>query len=81
MRVDDVILVEQYLYGKVERPHSAKKEILGKDMPLFEFKRDTSQKVEFYEDLGQRNPFNLLADHFTFAWRLAEPVAVFPTTV
>lgn len=77
MRVDNTILVEQYVYGKVERTHSAKKEILGKDMPLFEFKKDTTQKVRFYDDLGQRNPFNLLADHFDFAWKLAEPVAVF----
>jgi hypothetical protein len=78
VRVDDTVLVEQYLYGKIERTHSAKKEILGKDMPLFEFKKDTSQKAKFYEDLGQRNPFNLVADHFTFAWRLAKRVAVFP---
>jgi len=85
MRVDDTVLVEQYVYGKVEPTRSARKETLGEDMPLFEFNRDAVQNLirgptpgrTFYPDLGKRNPYNLLADHFEFAWRLAKRVASF----
>ncbi len=63
LRIDDHILVEQYHYGKIVRETRA---ILGKDMPLVEYRDAPSPLYEDQSD-ALRRPFGLLVDHFRYA--------------
>jgi len=82
LHADATILVEQYCFGKIRQhtrnqgekrhPESERKGLLGRDMPLFEYK-DVDQI--FYQKLGRRNPFNLLSDHLDFVLKQSLPVS------
>jgi hypothetical protein len=84
LRVDNSVFVEQYLYGKVSSETGV---VLGKDMPLVEVVLPervatgaptscTAEKFgeDLYARIGDRVPFNLLIDHFQFAFHQAAPV-------
>jgi hypothetical protein len=65
LRVDDTVLAEQYHYGKVVPAGQEAPSILGKDMPLVEYRPLGSP---IYPPVELRNPFSLLRDHFEFAF-------------
>jgi hypothetical protein len=72
LRIDDRMLVEQYHYGKIA-PQT--RSILGKDMPLFEYRRSSAR---LYEDESDplRRPFDLLVNHLEYAQARARRVDV-----
>ncbi len=77
---DDALLFEPYHYGKVlpRDHHGGAPVILGKDMPLFEFRSvgDSVEDRPFYRDHDVddgatevlRDPFRLLENHFRFVF-------------
>jgi hypothetical protein len=73
LAVDDRVLVEPYNYGKigVRQQGVAAPTTLGTDMPLFEYRKSPS---ELYKGIADplRNPYELLVDHFTFAFANAK---------
>lgn len=69
LRVDDVVLVEQYHYGKdipSDAVVSGTPVILGKDMPLIEYRRNASK---LYGPVLHRSPFALIVDHLDFVFQ------------
>lgn len=70
LRIDDKVLAEQYHYGKVARQTRS---ILGKEMPLFEYREQPSPLYESDSD-PLRRPFDLLIDHFQYALARARRV-------
>lgn len=78
LRVDDLVLIEQYHYGKLpDREHGARV-ILGKDLPLIEYTKSPASVFEHTKKL----PFALLESHFDFALQEASlfPVEEWATT-
>ena len=73
MRVDDSVLVEPYLYGKITPPGKTPA-VPGKDMPIFEFPKQGSPLLGRME---LRMPFYLLEDHFNFAWDNSERISIY----
>jgi hypothetical protein len=65
LRVDDHVLVEQYHYGKIGGEGA--RTILGKDMPLVEYCKAPPHVDEKGSDRVRR-PFDLLEDHFQYAF-------------
>ena len=63
LKIDDHMLAEQYHYGKVA-PRGTR-DILGKDMPLFEYAKEPE---ELYKRSSNplRMPYGLLDDHLKF---------------
>lgn len=79
LRVDDRVLVEQYHYGKVvPEGQSEAPAILGKDMPLVEYRQSGST---LYDPIALRSPFALLNNHFEFAFDNAQVVPLDDTTL
>jgi hypothetical protein len=87
LRIDDRVFAEQYHLGKVV-PRDARETgvvtLLGKDMPLVEFKRkpeslfDTRRFDDDEPELG--TPFGLLENHFDFVFGyLSEPATEIPS--
>jgi len=78
LRVDDRVLVEQYHYGKVvPEDQGDAPAILGKDMPLIEYRQEGSP---LYKAIELRNPFRLLNNHFQFAFDRASDVDIWGKT-
>ncbi|MBU1053284.1 MAG: hypothetical protein KKC46_05575 [Proteobacteria bacterium] len=80
LRVDGTILVEQYQYGKpmVNREIHGRDIILGRDMPLMEFRSlDDHSLTGLTEPAYDRSPFLLLEDHLSFVWNTAQKVPLF----
>ncbi len=76
LRVDDTVLAEQYHYGKVvPRGQREAPAILGKDMPLIEYRQTGSS---LYDPINLRSPFELLNNHFEFTFANAEIVPFGP---
>lgn len=71
LRIDDSVFVEQYHYGKIV--DGSAHAILGKDMPLFEYCQ-TVPNLYADEINPVRIPFDLLADHFMFAFKQARQI-------
>jgi len=74
LHVDEVVLVEQYHYGKDVPPDSTKSGapvILGKDMPLIEYRDKPST---LYEAVPYRSPFAMIINHLTFVFEHSESV-------
>jgi hypothetical protein len=70
--IDNTVLIEQYHYGKIVPSQGDYPVILGKDMPLVEYSRDS---LNLYETDPLRNSAELLKDHFEFIFeRCARPL-------
>jgi hypothetical protein len=76
LKVDENVVVEQYHYGKAQREGHSEMNvaILGKEMPVFEFKKGSDDLYETSDEVRQRQPFLLLQDHFLFAFENAKDV-------
>jgi len=68
LQVDDTILVEQYHYGKLPHDMHGERIILGKDLPLVEYRKDPS---DLYRDVTT-SPFSLLDSHLDFVAEQSE---------
>jgi hypothetical protein len=68
LRVDDAVLIEQYHYGKLPDDFHGARVILGKDLPLVEYRKEPASVFEHTKKL----PFSLLESHFEFALQEAE---------
>ena len=74
MLVDSTVLVEQYHYGKIDAG-TLHDTLLGKDMPLLEFKNEPHPLYKEERDSPPlRNPYQLMKHHFEFVEEHAEPV-------
>jgi hypothetical protein len=83
---DHVAYVEQYSYGHVQgRSDLTKKNILGSDMPLIEYRKDLGvvydrvvTDIRTKKDAGAKElrpqPYLLLQSHFGHAWERAIPI-------
>jgi hypothetical protein len=68
LRVDDAVLIEQYHYGKLPDDFHGARVILGKDLPLVEYRKEPASVFEHTKKL----PFSLLESHFDFALQEAK---------
>jgi hypothetical protein len=79
LQVGDKLLVEPYNYGKLGQSNAPS--VLG-DMPLFEFQRRIPamfEDIDYREqNLPLRNPFQLVMNHFDFAFDTAIAIPVTP---
>ncbi len=79
--VDDMVMVEQYQYGKIAKPGQSKVvgRILGKDMPLIEYVKYNSANESAntsepsfegspFSSLEERSAFSLMESHFDFVF-------------
>lgn len=66
--VDDVVLVEQFQYGKIAKAdeNDLVNPVLGKDMPLIEY---AHTPTNLFEPVLGRNAFQLMEDHFKYVFK------------